>query len=119
MNIHEQPDSKVNSNGIRNTIKGEAYWQGHVERCARSGLNKAEYARKHELNYARFLYWHRRHKGSTDTQTQNKLLPIKLKQVAYVQLFYSRAKAMKRERAIKKLSHMQKLNLINSQTKYK
>jgi putative endonuclease len=38
----------------------------------------------------------------------------KPKQVAYVELFDSRAKAMKREREIKKLSHQQKLNLINS-----
>ncbi len=34
--------------------------------------------------------------------------------VAHVELFDSRAKAMKRERAIKKLSHQQKLNLINT-----
>jgi putative endonuclease len=40
----------------------------------------------------------------------------KPKRVAYVELFDSRAKAMKREKAIKKLSHQQKLNLINSQT---
>jgi len=39
----------------------------------------------------------------------------KPKRVAYVELFDSRAKAMKRERAIKKLSHQQKLNLINMQ----
>jgi len=38
----------------------------------------------------------------------------KPKRVAYVELFESRAKAMKREKAIKKLSHQQKLNLINS-----
>ena len=38
----------------------------------------------------------------------------KPKQVAYVELFDSRAKAMKREKAIKKMSHQQKLNLINS-----
>jgi len=36
------------------------------------------------------------------------------KRVAYVELFGSRAKAMKREKAIKKMSHQQKLNLINS-----
>jgi putative endonuclease len=36
------------------------------------------------------------------------------KRVAYVELFDSRAKAMKRERAIKKMTHQQKLNLINS-----
>jgi len=38
----------------------------------------------------------------------------KPKRVAYVELFDSRAKAMKREREIKKLSHKQKLSLINS-----
>jgi putative endonuclease len=40
----------------------------------------------------------------------------KPKRVAYVELFDSRAKAMKRERAIKKMSHKQKLNLINSRS---
>jgi putative endonuclease len=39
----------------------------------------------------------------------------KPKRVAYVELFCSRAKAMKREREIKKMTHQQKLNLINSQ----
>jgi putative endonuclease len=38
----------------------------------------------------------------------------KLKRVAYVELFDARAKAMRREKEIKKLSHQQKLNLINS-----
>jgi len=38
----------------------------------------------------------------------------KPKRVAYVEPFDSRAKAMKREKAIKKMSHQQKLNLINS-----
>ena len=42
----------------------------------------------------------------------------KPKRVAYVELFDSRAKAMKREKAIKKMSHKQKLNLINSQNKH-
>jgi putative endonuclease len=36
---------------------------------------------------------------------------------AYVELFNSRSTAMKRERAIKKLSHQQKQELIDSQTK--
>jgi putative endonuclease len=39
----------------------------------------------------------------------------KPQKVAYVELFDSRAKAVKREREIKKLTHQQKLNLINSQ----
>ena len=38
----------------------------------------------------------------------------KPEKVAYVELFDSQAKAMKREREIKKMTHQQKLNLINS-----
>jgi putative endonuclease len=38
----------------------------------------------------------------------------KPQKVAYVELCDSRAKAMKREREIKKMTHQQKLNLINS-----
>jgi len=43
----------------------------------------------------------------------------KPERVAYVELFETRAKAMKRERAIKKLSHQQKLELVNSQNQPK
>jgi putative endonuclease len=52
---------------------------------------------------------HESGKGARYTRTH------KPERVAYFELFDSRAKAMKRERAIKKLSHQQKLNLINSQ----
>jgi putative endonuclease len=37
--------------------------------------------------------------------------------VAYVELFNSRSSAMKRERAIKKFTHQQKQELVNSQAK--
>ena len=37
--------------------------------------------------------------------------------IAYVELFNSRSSAMKRERAIKKLTHQQKHDLISSQDK--
>jgi putative endonuclease len=38
----------------------------------------------------------------------------KPKRVVHIELFATRAEAMKREREIKKLSHQQKLNLINT-----
>ena len=38
----------------------------------------------------------------------------KPQKVAYLELFESRAQAMKREKQIKKLSHQQKLQLINA-----
>ncbi|HMK94191.1 MAG TPA: GIY-YIG nuclease family protein [Candidatus Limnocylindrales bacterium] len=40
--------------------------------------------------------------------------PLKL---AYFELFGSRSEAMKREREIKRLSHQQKLDLVNAQTR--
>ena len=61
MNIHEQSNSKPNSesnlNGAGSTMSGELYWQRHIEQHTESDLSKAEYARKHGLNYAKFLYW--------------------------------------------------------------
>jgi len=39
----------------------------------------------------------------------------KPQKVVYFELFDRRSKAMKREREIKKLSHQQKNNLVNSQ----
>jgi putative endonuclease len=41
----------------------------------------------------------------------------KPQKIAYIEVFDTRAKAMKREREIKKLSHQQKLDLANSQNK--
>ena len=37
--------------------------------------------------------------------------------IAYTELFGSRGEAMRRERDIKKLSHQQKLDLVNAQNK--
>jgi putative endonuclease len=41
----------------------------------------------------------------------------KPQKIAYTELFCSRGEAMKREREIKKLSHQQKLDLVNEQNK--
>ncbi len=41
----------------------------------------------------------------------------KPQKIAYTELFGSRGEAMKREREIKKLSHQQKQDLVNSQNK--
>jgi len=54
---------------------------------------------------------HENGKGARYTKSHK---PQKL---AYVELFNSRSSAMKRERAIKKLSHLQKQELIISQIK--
>jgi putative endonuclease len=40
----------------------------------------------------------------------------KPQKIAYLELFNTRAQAMKREKAIKRLTHQQKLNLIKSRS---
>lgn len=52
---------------------------------------------------------HARGKGARYTRMH------KPERLAYVELFDSRAKAMRREREIKKMTRQQKLDLINSQ----
>jgi putative endonuclease len=54
---------------------------------------------------------HENGKGAKYTKTHR---PQK---VTYVELFNNRGSAMKRERAIKKLTHQQKQDLISSQSK--
>ncbi len=54
---------------------------------------------------------HENGKGARYTKTH------KPQKVAYVELFNSRSSAMKRERAIKKLTHQQKNELTNTQDK--
>ena len=54
---------------------------------------------------------HQNGKGAKYTKAHK---PEKL---AFVEVFDSRSKAMKREREIKKLNHQQKLDLVNSQKK--
>jgi putative endonuclease len=51
---------------------------------------------------------HANGKGARYTKTH------KPKRVVHIELFATRAEAMKREREIKKMSHQQKLNLINT-----
>jgi putative endonuclease len=51
---------------------------------------------------------HREGKGAKYTKTH------KPQKIARVELFYSRSKAMKREREIKKLTHQQKVDLVRS-----
>jgi putative endonuclease len=53
---------------------------------------------------------HANGKGARYTKTH------KPKRVVHIELFATRAEAMKREREIKKMSHQQKLNLINTRS---
>ena len=62
----------------------------------------------HTKDIAERTRMHANDKGARYTKTH------KPKRVVHIELFATRAEAMKREREIKKLSHQQKLNLINT-----
>ena len=47
-------------------------WQAHVKAQERSGLNRAEYCRRHKLSYHALTYWHRKihHSGQSPVLVQ-------------------------------------------------
>lgn len=58
----------------------KAFWQKHITACQESKRSKASYAKSHELDYHRFLYWIGRLKKTNEQNNgvSTKLLPIKI-----------------------------------------
>lgn len=44
-------------------------WRNHIEACEASGLSKAAYARKHNLDYSQLIYWCKKYDNSIDRQS--------------------------------------------------
>lgn len=44
-------------------------WRNHIEACEASGLSKAAYARKHNLDYSQLIYWCKKYDNSIDLQS--------------------------------------------------
>ncbi len=42
---------------MTNHTPNSRFWRAHVEAQAKSGLNRAEYCRQHELSYHTLTYW--------------------------------------------------------------
>jgi hypothetical protein len=54
------------------------FWKEHTVKQKESGLSRAAYCRKHQLNYDHFNYWFRKEKGGVQ-----QLVPVKLNQPAH------------------------------------
>lgn len=56
------------------------FWKNHISSCEESKRSKASYAKSHELDYHRFLYWIGRLKKTNEQNNgvSTKLLPIKI-----------------------------------------
>ena len=49
-------------------LKGQArrdYWQSQIEAWRASGQSQQAFCRRHDLNYAQFVYWRRKFEQST------------------------------------------------------
>lgn len=52
-----------------------SYWKDHIDSWQESGLNQAEYCRRHNLKHHQLVYWKKRFlKAETDVS----LVPLKL-----------------------------------------
>ncbi len=56
------------SRDSRTQKRSSAFWKVHVKAWRSSGLNRAEYCRRHSLSYDALTYWHSKTK-CTDSQT--------------------------------------------------
>ncbi len=50
-------------------------WEAHLRTAAKSGLNRAEYCRQHNLSYHAMGYWHKRLSRDNNCQT---FVPLKM-----------------------------------------
>ena len=59
--------------------RNQRLWQAHVKALERSGLNRAEYCRRHELSYHALTYWQRKLSARPGPGTT--LVPVSFKQM--------------------------------------
>ena len=57
-------------------IHNQRHWQAHVKALGKSGLNRTEYCRQHNLSYHAMAYWHR--KLSSQNNNSTTLVPVSL-----------------------------------------
>ena len=59
-----------------NQAKHQRRWQAHVNALEKSGLNRTEYCRQHNLSYHALTYW--KHKLSRPSSNKTTLVPVTL-----------------------------------------
>ena len=55
--------------------RNRRHWEAHLQAAAKSGLNRAEYCRRHNLSYHAMGYWHKRLSRDNSRQT---FVPVKM-----------------------------------------
>ena len=55
-------------------VKSRRHWQAHTKAQKKSGLNRAEYCRRHNLSYHALTYWQR--KLSQPSRQHAQLVPV-------------------------------------------
>jgi len=62
------------SRSKRGSRKVARHWQAHIQALEKSGLNRAEYCRRHNISYHAMNYWLR--KNSKRSSSQPTLVPV-------------------------------------------
>lgn len=58
-------------------VNNRHQWLAHVEAQKKSGLNRTEYCKQHNLSYHAMTYW--THKGYSSPDTKTTLVPVPVK----------------------------------------
>ena len=67
-----------------------SYWEAHFASCENSGLNQAEYCRRHDLKYCVFHYWKRKLRKPSQASFQSESKPVNFVEVGSSLPFGSR-----------------------------
>ena len=55
---------------------GAAFWKAHVKALQCSGLNRAEYCRRHNLSYHALTYWYEKLKDRESASESSTIVPV-------------------------------------------
>ncbi len=60
----------------RTQKRSSAFWKAHVKAWLGSGLNRAEYCRRHKLSYDALTYWYCKAKGTDSSSSTSSIVPV-------------------------------------------
>ena len=55
---------------------GSAFWKAHVKAWQGSGLNRAEYCRRHNISYHALTYWHEKLRDRECDSESSTIVPV-------------------------------------------
>jgi len=77
----DMPSESLSNSGHESPTDQSSFWLTHLASCENSGLNQAEYCRRHDLKYCVFHYWKRKLRKPSHASLQSESKSINFVEV--------------------------------------